>query len=165
MENKKWKTEKFPRLLLIITCFTGLMQSANALEDCIITTNGKLSDIKIQHNDIINVYPMITVDNDKNTLILEPLKVGETKFTVLKNNKDKYLFNVKVTEDKTSVEAVEGFRVLTIDEPPNLYEEYFDLDEPPEVTFKSNSQRLEESRQYQEFIDSLEEPPELRIMD
>lgn len=165
MENRKWKIENCFRLLALTTCFTVFMQSAFAFEDCVITTNGKLSDIKIQHNDIINVYPMITVDNDKNTLIIEPLKVGETKFTVLKNKKEKYLFNVNVTDNKTTVEVVEGFGVLTIDEPPNLYEEYFDLDEPPEVTIKSNSQRLEESKQYQEFIDSLEEPPELRIMD
>ena len=165
MENGKWKMKNYFRLLLLISCLTTFIQTTNAFENCIITTNGKLSDIKIQHNDIINVYPMITVDNDKNTLIIEPLKVGETKFTVLKNNKDKYLFNVKVTDNKTAVEVVEGFGVLAIDEPPNLYEEYFELDEPPEVTIKSNSQRLEESKQYQEFIDSLEEPPELRGID
>ena len=47
-----------------------------AYEDCIITTNGKLTDIKIQHNDIINVYPLITVDNNKNTLVIEHLKTG-----------------------------------------------------------------------------------------
>ena len=97
-----------------------------AFEDYLITTDGKLTDIKIQHNDVINVYPLITVDNDKNTLIIEPLKVGETKFTVLKNNKDKYLFSVNVTENKTTVEVVEGFGILSIDAPPNLYEEYFD---------------------------------------
>ena len=130
-----------------------------AYEDCIITTNGKLTDIKIQQNDIINVYPLITVDNNKNTLVIEPLKTGETKFTVLKNDKDKYLFNVSVTEDKTTVEVVEGFGVLSIDTPPVSYEEYFDLDEPPEV---NNTSLLEESKRFQEYIDSLDEPPELR---
>ena len=132
---------------------------AYAFEDYIITTDGKLNGIKIQHNDIINVYPLITVDNNKNTLIIEPLKTGETKFSVLKNDKDKYIFNVIVTEDKTTVEVVEGFGVLSIDTPPNSYDEYFDLDEPPVV---DNTYMLEESKRFQQYIDSLDEPPELR---
>ena len=137
-----------------------------AFEDYLITTDGKLTDIKIQHNDVINVYPLITVDNDKNTLIIEPLKVGETKFTVLKNNKDKYLFSVNVTENKTTVEVVEGFGILSIDAPPNLYEEYFDLDEPPEPKNTYDiQQQIEESKRYQDYINTLEEPPELRGKD
>ena len=105
---------------IILLALSMLSLPTFAFEDYIITTDGKLTDIKIQHNDIINVYPLITVDNEKNTLVIEPLKVGETKFTVLKNNKDKYLFNVNVTEDKTTVEVVEGFGILAIDAPPNL---------------------------------------------
>jgi hypothetical protein len=147
----------------IFFVFMILSMPVYAFEDCIITTDGKLTDIKIQHNDIINVYPLITVDNDKNTLIIEPLKAGETKFTVLKNNKDKYLFNVNVTEDKTTVEVVEGFGILSIDTPPNIQEEDFELDEPPvEKTIFDYQKQLEESKRYQEYIDSLEEPPELR---
>lgn len=146
----------------IFFVFIILTMPVYAFEDCIITTDGKLTDIKIQHNDIINVYPLITVDNDKNTLIIEPLKAGETKFTVLKNNKDKYLFNVNVTEDKTTVEVIEGFGILSIDTPPNIQKEDFELDEPPQVKIYSPQEQLEESKRYQEYIDSLEEPPELR---
>lgn len=151
---------------IILLALSMLSLPTFAFEDYIITTDGKLTDIKIQHNDIINVYPLITVDNEKNTLVIEPLKVGETKFTVLKNNKDKYLFNVNVTEDKTTVEVVEGFGILAIDAPPNLYEEYFDLDEPPEPKSTSDIQKqIEESKRYQDFINTLEEPPELRGAD
>lgn len=147
------------KLFTIFILYLLLNMPVSAFEDCIITTNGKLTDIKIQHNDIINVYPLITVDNNKNTLVIEPLKTGETKFTVLKNDKDKYLFNVIVTEDKTTVEVVEGFGVLSIDTPPSSYDEYFDLDEPPAT---DNTSLLEESKRFQEYIDSLDEPPELR---
>ena len=151
---------------IILLALSMLSLPTFAFEDYIITTDGKLTDIKIQHNDIINVYPLITVDNEKNTLVIEPLKVGETKFTVLKNNKDNYLFNVNVTEDKTTVEVVEGFGILAIDAPPNLYEEYFDLDEPPEPKSTSDIQKqIEESKRYQDFINTLEEPPELRGAD
>ena len=119
-------------------------------EDCIITTNGKLSNIKIQHNDIIDVFPLITILNDKNTLIVHPLKEGETKFTVIKNNKDKFLFDVKVKENVTILKDVEGFELFTIDAPPNAYEYYFDLDEP-----------LAPDKD-DDFINNLDEPPVLR---
>lgn len=134
---------------LTIFCFLFLLP-AYSYEDYIIATNGRLTDIKIQNNDIIDVYPLITVMNDKNTLFIHPLKSGKTKFTVLKNNKDKYLFNVNVGENSTEIDEVNGFEVLAIDCPPNAYEYYFDLDEPP----------VESS--YSEFIKNLDEPPVLR---
>ena len=102
-----------------------------AFEDCIITTNGKLTDISIEYNDIIDVYPLITIMNDKNTLIVHPLKIGKTRFCVLKNNKDKVMFNVNVTEEKTTIDNVDGFDILGIDTPPGLYE--YELDTPPGV--------------------------------
>ena len=164
MENVKRKIEKtFSLLILLIGII--FMQSANAFEDCIITTNGKLTNIKIEHNDVIDVYPLVTKSNEKNTLFVQPLKVGETKFTVIKNNKDKYLFDVKVTEAKTEINEIQGFDILTVDCPPNLYEYYFDLDEPPEVNNTSDIKKLEEAKEYQDFIDNLEAPPELRGID
>ena len=167
MKNGKWKMENYFRLLTLISCFTIFMQSANAFEDCIITTNGKLTDIKIQYNDIIDVYPLVTVENDKNTLIIHPLKEGETKFTVLKNKKEKYLFNVKVTDDRTFIEVVEGFGILAIDQPPVMLEESIDLDSPPILNDTQNKTidnelMIQESKRFQEYIDNLDEPPELR---
>ena len=66
--------------------------------------------------------------NEKNTLLVRPLKEGETRFCVLKNNKDKIMFTVKVEADKTTIDDVDGFDILGIDEPPEEYE--FELDEP-----------------------------------
>jgi len=133
----------------LLTLFAFIISfPAFAFEDCIITTNGKLTDIKIQHNDIIDVFPLITVMNEKNTLIVHPLKKGETKFTILKNDKEKYLFNVKVNDKKTEIDEVKGFEIFAIDCPPNEY--YFDLDLPPEINNENN------------FINNLDEPPVLR---
>ncbi len=134
---------------ILILLFSILILPVFAFEDCVISTNGKLTDIKIQNNDIIDVYPLITIMNDKNTLFVHPLKAGCTKFTVLKNGKDKYLFNVKVSDNSTQIDEVKGFDILTIDCPPNTYEYYFDLDEPP-----ANSA--------DDFINNLDEPPALR---
>ena len=112
--------------VLIITLF---VQTAYAMEDCIISTDGKLTDISIEHNDIIDVYPLITIMNEKNTLIFHPLKAGKTRVCVLKNNKEKVMFNVNITEEKTIIDEVEGFDILQIDTPPDIYE--YELDIPP----------------------------------
>ena len=135
---------------LFITLALVLSLPAFAFEDCLIMSNGKLNNIKIQHNDIVDVFPLITVMNDKNTLIVHPLKQGSTKFSVVKNDKDKYFFDVTVTENSTDIEPKEGFEILKIDCPPGGYEYYFDLDEPP-VKEEEDS-----------FIKNLDEPPFLR---
>ncbi len=113
--------------ILLIILFT--LQSAEAFEDCIITNDGKLTDISIEHNDIADVYPLITIMNDRNTLIVHPLKAGKTRVCVLKNNKEKVMFNIEVTEEKTIIDEVKGFDILTIDAPPEVYE--YELDLPP----------------------------------
>ena len=104
---------------------------AFAFENVIITNDSKLTDIKIENNDVIDVYPLITVMNDKNTLIVSPLKEGKSRFTVLKNNKKLVLFSVKVEAEKTTIEPVDGFEILAIDNPPSGYE--YELDEPPSI--------------------------------
>ena len=101
---------------------------ANAFEDYIISTNGKLTDISIENNKIVDVYPLITVMNEKNTLMLSPLQVGKTRVCVLKNDKEKIMFNVEVKENETIIDEVEGFDILSLDSP---IKEEFQLDEPP----------------------------------
>lgn len=91
-----------------------------AFEDCVVSTNGKLSDIKIEQNDIIDVFPLYTIMNEKNTLIVHPLKEGKTRFCVLKNGKEIVVFNVGVTEENTVIDDVEGFDIFSVDIPPDF---------------------------------------------
>lgn len=112
--------------LMILTC-----AKVQAFQDCVITTDAKLTDIKIENHNIIDVCPLITIMNEKNTLIVHPLSVGQTRFCVLKNNKNIEVFNVKVEEDKTIIDEVEGFLIDTLDEPPEFFD--YDLDIPPVV--------------------------------
>lgn len=161
MENRKWKIIK---LFLCVSFIAVFHNPVLAYEDCIITTDGTLTNIKIQNNDIIDVFPLITIMNNKNTLIVHPLKEGSTKFTVIKNNKDKYLFSVKINSESTEIDDVEGFDILTIDCPPGSYEYQFDLDEPPAIEteeFGTNSM-LNEAEKFQMYIDNIEAPPVLR---
>lgn len=111
--------------IIFILCFS---LQAQAFEDYIITTNGKLTDISIENNKIVDVYPLITIMNEKNTLMVSPLQVGKTRVCVLKNNKEKIMFHIEVEEDKTTIKEVEGFEILSLDSPN---EEDFILDEPP----------------------------------
>ncbi len=121
------------RKLLLILCI--LILPAQAFEDCVISADGKLSDIKIEQNDIIDVFPLYTIMNEKNTLIVHPLKEGKTRFCVLKNGKEIVMFNVEVTDKETKVENSGGFDVFSIDAPP-AEEDDFELDLPPESEAK-----------------------------
>ena len=116
---------------LISILILSVAQAVYAYEDCIITNNGKLTDINIEDNTIIDVYPIVTVMNEKNTLMVHPLKTGKTRFCVLKNNKSLALFDAEVDEFETRINAPDGFEVLTLDSPFDEFE--FELDEPPEV--------------------------------
>lgn len=115
---KKW--------LVIALIFISSLQT-QAFEDCVITTKGKLTDISIEDNTVVNVYPLITLMNDKNTLIVSPLKTGKTRFCVLKNNKEIVMFNISITENHTEIAPVKGFEILTLDNP---FEDFI-LDKPP----------------------------------
>ena len=114
----------------LLFCIAYLPISCFAFEDYIITTNGKLTNISINDNTVVDIYPLITISNKKNTLIIHPLKEGETIFSVVKNEKKKYEFYVKTSKNKTFVTPMEGFEVLAIDEPPNQDKNEL-LDLPP----------------------------------
>jgi hypothetical protein len=113
---------------IILILVINLILPAQAFEDYIITTKGKLTDISIEDNTIVDVYPFITVMNDKNTLFVSPLKIGKTRFCVLKNGKEKIMFNIEVQENNTIIDKVTGFDILALDTPE---ENSFELDEPP----------------------------------
>ena len=112
--------------------FSLIILPSQAFQDCVITTDGKLSDISIEQNDIIDVYPMFTIMNEKNILFVHPLKEGKTRLCVLKNNKNIVMFDVEVKPNETIISDEEGFEILSIDTPPEMAnDEDFELDSPP----------------------------------
>ena len=121
----------FKKLFFILSLILISALKSYAFEDCIITTKGKLTDIRIENNQVIDVYPIVTVENRKNTLVVHPLKEGITCFTVMKNYKEKFLFHVNVTEDKTLIKEVEGFNIQVLDKPPTKELRGFMPDKPP----------------------------------
>ncbi len=114
--------------------FSLIILPSQAFQDCVITTDGKLSDISIEQNDIIDVYPMFTIMNEKNILFVHPLKEGKTRLCVLKNNKNIVMFDVEVKPDETIISDEESFEVLGIDLPPEIQnDEDLELDLPPSI--------------------------------
>ena len=101
--------KKFALILTILS----MPLTVHSYQECIITNNGKLTDINIEDNTLIDVYPLVTVMNEKNTLVVHPLKSGKTRFCVLKNNKNLELFEVSVTDFETRINAPDGFEVLS----------------------------------------------------
>lgn len=116
----------FKYLLIVLLIIFGL--EAQAFQDYVIITNGTLTDINIENNSIIDVYPLVTIMNNKNTIFVQPLQEGQTTFSILKNRKEKFIFDVNVETTKTTINNITGFEILAIDEPS---EEDFILDEPP----------------------------------
>ena len=125
------------KLLKILTALFLFSTPVFAFEDCIITNDSKLTDIRIENHDVIDVFPLITVSNEKNTLIVHPLKTGRSNFSVLKNDKNIVLFSVKVDSEKTTILPVDGFEILGLDTPPDFFE--YELDFPPISEFKWNN--------------------------
>ena len=102
-----------------------------ALEDCIVSYDGTLTDIKVADEQMLEIHPVVTIFNEKNTLIVHPLKVGTTSFSVLKDGKDRAVFKVQINENETIADEVEGFDVETLDSPPEILD--CDIDFPPKL--------------------------------
>lgn len=129
-EQRNKKTIRYFFEIAWVLSFLLLFQnSVQAFEDYVISTNGKLTDIKIADNTIIDVCPHITIMNEKNTLFVHPLKVGKTSFSVLKNNKKICIFYVDVLENETKISGDKDFEILSLDIPPSG----FQLDMPPKL--------------------------------
>lgn len=120
MQSDRCKITKLKNLLwAVLLCLcTSIFLPSQAFEDCVISTDGKLSDISIEQNDIVDVYPIFTIMNEKNQLYVHPLKKGKTRFCVLKNGKEIIMFNIEIAENSTVIDDVDGFEVFTIDAPP-----------------------------------------------
>ena len=123
------------KIFIFLSLFIFSNIQAQAFEDYLIISDSKLVDIRIDNNKIIDVYPLITVMNEKNILVVHPLTTGTTRFSLLKNDKERVNFHVYVENDKTHIGNVDGFNILALDEPPT---EEFELDLPPVLGKPSN---------------------------
>ena len=122
--------------LIIALILISTLQT-QAFEEYILSTEGKLSKINIENSEILKIEPVITIDNSKNTLFITPLKEGETKFSVVKNNVEKITFDVKINEENISFSQIDGFDIVAFDAPPVILD--CNLDEPPVIKPQSKT--------------------------
>jgi len=98
-----------------------------AFEDCVITTTGKIKEIQVENDSILKTHPLVTIENKKNIIFINPLSVGETKIHITRDNDEKAILDVKITETETLISTEKNFETLSLDTPP----EWFEIDTPP----------------------------------
>lgn len=115
--------------VFIIALISIISLQAHAFEEVILSTDGKISNIKIKDTSVININPLRTIQNKKNILFISPIKIGETSFSLLKNGKEEFSFNVIIEENKTIVETAKGFEITSLNVPPEILD--CEIDQPP----------------------------------
>lgn len=90
---------------------------AMAFEDYMIVSEQPVKTVTVQNENIVNVKPVFTIDNQKKLLIVTPKKSGKTKIYVTSADKVSML-DIKVTSKTTKITPHDGFEYYTIDIPP-----------------------------------------------
>lgn len=112
-------------LISLISCFS---LQTYAFEDLVLTTDGKINNIKIENNSILDIQPLTTILNEKNTLFIIPKNIGETSFTLSKNE-ESFVFNIKIEKENTIINNIDGFEIVSLDTHPIILD--CDIDMPP----------------------------------
>ncbi len=115
------------KIILTTLIFLTALQ-AQAFEDFILSTDGKVSNIKIEDPSVVNINPLTTILNEKNTLFIIPQKTGETSFSLQKEG-EVFSFNIKIDENETLINEIEGFELISLDTHPVILD--CEIDAPP----------------------------------
>lgn len=113
-------------------CFGAEVLTVNLGQDYLITTEQKVDVFEVSNPEILSLSPFFTIFNEKNVLLLHPIKLGKTKFSiVLDTGSTTFEINVVPKSDKTPTHLKLGaFDVMLLDSPPVLEE--FEIDIPPQ---------------------------------
>lgn len=99
--------------ILLMSCTLPAM----AFEDYMIVSEQPVKSVTVQNENIVNVKPIFTIDNQKKLLIVTPKKTGKTKVYITSAGKVSML-DIKITSKTTKLTPHEGFEYYTIDIPP-----------------------------------------------
>ena len=101
-----------------------------ALENCIITSPSPVVSVENKTPRNFTVKILDTIMNERDTLILQVLSVGDGEFTLKTEDGKVSKFRVEVKDDKTEISTTaSAFEYFVLDDIPEEY----DLDLPPEV--------------------------------
>ena len=115
------------KIILTTLIFITSLQ-AQAFEDFVLSTDTKISNITIKDTSVININPLPTILNEKNTLFIIPQKIGETSFSLQKDGKI-FNFNVVVKDNETIISENDEFEIVSLDTHPQILD--CEIDTPP----------------------------------
>lgn len=100
------------KFLLMFLIFT--IPQAYGFEDYIIVSDAPVSSIIWSDDDVLSAFPMLTIDNKKDTIILMAKKEGKASITIQTDLGNSQI-DVEVRPDKTILSDVEGFTYFNLD--------------------------------------------------
>ena len=121
------------KVLLFLTLFILQLQ-ANAYQDYIIFSDNPVSSAVIEDSNIAEVYPLQTIDNKKENILLKAKKDGKTNIIITTSQGERRI-EVNVKSDKVNFNDLNGFNAEACDIPPqNLKINGLDVLLPPTKT-------------------------------
>lgn len=118
------------KLLLALIIFITPVK-AYALQDYLIFSDKPVKSVSVEDKSILRVFPVQTIDNSKQTIILKPIKEGKTSVTI-KTFESQSVLKVKVKKDETLIKDCEGFDFMPADIPSeNLMIDGIEILPPP----------------------------------
>lgn len=117
--------------VLTIALFSVLIQPDFAYEDLIISNTNTITQIKNRTPDIINIEPIYTIMNERNTVLINVLTEGIADFSLELETGKVANFELSASKNKTEIKkSAKDFNIFVVDD----YVESVELDLPPGVS-------------------------------
>lgn len=118
------------KVLLFLTLFILPLQ-ADAYQDYIIFSDNPVSSAVIEDSNIAEVFPLQTIANKKETILLKAKKDGKTNIIITTSQGERRI-GINVKSDKIIFNDLNGFNTEVCDIPPqNLKINGLDVLLPP----------------------------------
>lgn len=130
----------FVRTILISSFIFGLnpgfcaeQLSINLGKDYILTTEKTVYAAASANPAVVMVSPFFTIFNEKNVILIHPIKVGKANFTIfLDNSSTVFETTVNPSGTNSPLNYKKGdFEIILLDEPPVV--EDFEIEAPPVI--------------------------------
>lgn len=121
-------------------CFSAETVNLEFGNDYLVTTEKTIKANEVSNPGILTLSPFFTIYNEKNVLLLHPLKVGKTNITFfVENTKVSYEIVIKQKNATKNADTIKkgDFEFVLLDAPPVIegaeedLDKYLELDPPP----------------------------------
>ncbi|HNW26161.1 MAG TPA: pilus assembly protein N-terminal domain-containing protein [Candidatus Gastranaerophilaceae bacterium] len=119
-------------LLFGTNCFALESFEIHLGKSYILSTQSIVETIAVSDSEIVNVSPFFTIFNEKNVILVQPLKMGKSNLTIFTGKGDvKFEITVKPSVKYEELPRLQNeiFELLLLDTPPVIDE--IKLDEHP----------------------------------